>query len=87
MAHVHGARVAALFRQVQQRTDMVQVEVRDEHAVDGAAGAGAEAAEVGEAPVVEVRGVHADVEQEAAVEDAQQDAAAPHLLPCPQRRD
>jgi hypothetical protein len=37
---------------MQERADVIQVEVRDEHAVDAAAGAGAQAAEVREAPVV-----------------------------------
>ncbi len=82
VAHVHRPREAALLRQVQQRSNVVQVEVRHEDAVDAAAGAGAEAGEVREPPVVEVCGVHAHIQQEAAMANAQQYAAAPHLLPC-----
>ena len=52
VAHVDGPGEATFLCQMQERADVIQVEVRHEHAVDAAAGAGAQAAEVREAPVV-----------------------------------
>ena len=52
VAHVDRPREAALLREMHQRADVVQVEVRHEDAVDAGAGAGAQAAEVGKSPVV-----------------------------------
>ncbi len=59
VAHVNGPREPALLREVHQGADVVQVEVRHEDAVD--TGVCAEAAEVGEPPVVEVSRVHAHI--------------------------
>ncbi len=87
VAHVDGPRVPQLFREMQQRAHVVQVEVGHEHAVYAAAGADAHAAEVRKPLVVEVGGVHADIKQKGAVPDAQQHAAATNLLPCTQGRD